>query len=128
MIFVLSCTKDYRYVWTEEKEHDACVVTITVKIPTRTTREVDVFIANCPLLDVVTQGCTKIEARQHLVEAVTAFLVTCLQMNTFDQVMKQCGLAPVGNTPAASDDDCFDHLDIPLPLAAAKTFDRACHA
>lgn len=103
-------------------------MTITVKIPTRITREGDVYIADCPLLDVVTQGCTKTEARHNLAEAVTAFLVTCLEMNTFDQVMKQCGLSPVGSHPAATDDDCFDHLDIPLPLSAAKTFNKACHA
>jgi len=56
----------------------------------------DVYISSCPILDVVSQGETEEEAKNNLVEAVTAFAISCFERGTLEKVLEQCGFKPVG--------------------------------
>ncbi len=99
-------------------------LTLNVTIPVVVTKEDDVFVANCPILEVASQGSTAEEAKSMLIEAVGLFLGTCIEMGTFSQVLKQCGFAPARGI---DQDDNFDHLQVPLPFIANKALSE-CHA
>ncbi len=103
-------------------------MTINVSIPVVVKKEGDVFVAACPMLDVASQGCTKKEAKNMLKEAVGLFLVTCIEMGTFSDVLKKCGFAPIqGKPPKRKAKDGFDHLQVPLPFIADRE-NSGCHA
>jgi predicted RNase H-like HicB family nuclease len=103
----------------------AMQMTINVNIPVITREEDGVVVAECPLLDIVTQGNSVDDAKNNLVEAVGLFLGTCIEMGTFSQVMKECGLVKAPSQEDANDNT--DHLEVPLPFIAAKERE-ACHA
>ena len=101
-------------------------LTVNVTIPVIVREENNVFVAECPILDVASQGNTEEEAKQMLIEAVGLFLGTCIEMGTFSQVLKDCGFAPTQNFPEAAGDE-FDQLQVPLPFIASKSL-AECHA
>ena len=94
-------------------------LTVNVTIPVIVREKHNVFVAECPILDVASQGNTEKEAKKMLIEAVGLFLGTCIEMGTFSQVLKDCGFAPAQNIPEAASDE-FDHLQVPLPFIANK--------
>jgi predicted RNase H-like HicB family nuclease len=53
--------------------------------------ETQAYVASCPVLDVVSMGMTKEEAKHNLLEAASLFLTTCFEMGTLEQVLCQCG-------------------------------------
>ncbi len=53
-----------------------------------TREEDDVVVADCRLLNIVTQGDNIEDAKKNLVEAVGLFLGTCIELDTFSQVIK----------------------------------------
>ena len=55
-----------------------------------------VFVASCPVLDVVSQGDTEQEAKRNLSEAVCLFLVSCFERGTLDEVLRHAGFTPAG--------------------------------
>ena len=101
-------------------------LTLSVNIPVTVREEDNVFVADCPILDVASQGSTEEEAKKMLIEAVGLFLGTCIEMGTFSQVLKDCGFAPARSIPEAASDE-FDHLQVPLPFIANKAL-AECHA
>jgi len=100
-------------------------MTINFSIPVLVRKEGEVFVAECPALDVLSQGCDAEEARRNLVEAVSLFLGTCIEMGTFSQVLKECGLTPAHNR--IDPDNDVEHLNIPLPFISHKD-PAPCHA
>jgi hypothetical protein len=66
------------------------------------------------MLNVVSQGCTKEEARKNLGEALQLFIFACIEMGTFSQVLKDCGFTQVSQQPTNETE--MDHLDIRLPF------------
>jgi len=100
-------------------------MTINVNIPVVTRKEGDVVVADCPLLDIISQGNTVEEARKNLVEAVGLFLGTCIDMGTFSQVMKECGLVKAPRKEDTKDNT--DHFEVAFPYIAAKEIEE-CHA
>lgn len=98
---------------------------INFSLPVVFKQKTDHVVACCPALDIVTQGDDTECAKHNFVEAVELFLVTCVEMNTLSEVIKQCGLKPV---PGQQDDnDQYEQIDVPLPFIAAEKLVE-CHA
>lgn len=87
------------------------------------------IISSCPALDVHSQGKTDDEARKNLIEAISLFLETCLEMNSLDAVLKQIGYQPVQEIPDLMDsgeaEGCY--LDIPLYLMGPGNAQNHAH-
>ena len=49
------------------------------------------FIAHCPLVDVTSQGESKKQALEHLIEAIQLFMESCFERGTLDEVLEACG-------------------------------------
>jgi predicted RNase H-like HicB family nuclease len=47
-----------------------------------------------PQLDIWAQGDTKEEAKSNLTEAAELFIISCLELGTFDAVLRKCGIHP----------------------------------
>lgn len=105
------------------------MIKLDIKIPVRVFEEDDVWVAHCPGLDVASQGNTAPEAKAGLIDAVTAFLLTCYDMGTLVEVLKDCGFEHIAprNMAELSANDAPDMIDIPLPFIIDKTPDP-CHA
>lgn len=101
-------------------------MTIHVRLPVEIKPEDNVYVANCPILDVISQGSTPDEARHNIQEAVTLFIETCFEMGTLDEVLKECGFRPVED-PISGSEDLGEQVDVVLPFFAAKRLNE-CHA
>ncbi len=60
-------------------------------VPVEFHLEGDAWIASCPLLDVASHGEDRQEAQEMLGEALGAFLFTCYDIGTLDEVLRDCG-------------------------------------
>ena len=61
-------------------------------------REGDLYVAQCPDLDVSSFGDTVDEARDSLQEAIEAFLEGCEMLGTLDAVLAESGFSKVNET------------------------------
>jgi predicted RNase H-like HicB family nuclease len=88
-----------------------------VQVPIKIFREDDLFISHCPVFDVSSQGTTQDEAKQNIIEALTGFLITCYEMGTLSEVLKECGFKPgkLQDSSGLCEDD-MSFIDIPLPF------------
>ncbi|MEW6202185.1 MAG: type II toxin-antitoxin system HicB family antitoxin [bacterium] len=79
----------------------------------------DWYVSCCPPLDVYSQGKTKEEAINNLIEASTLFIESCIKRGTLDEVLRELGFEayekpvrgkerkiPKGTIP----------IEIPIPL------------
>jgi predicted RNase H-like HicB family nuclease len=101
-------------------------VTINIKVPVDFFFDGGVHVANCARFGVITQGCTLEEAKQNLEEALILFFETCLEMGTFDDVLKESGFTKM-ETNEQDIDNCRDHLELALPYMARNHM-RECRA
>lgn len=53
------------------------------------------WLAACPVLDVHTQGRTEPEARRLIQEAVTLWFQSCIERNTLQEALQECGFTLV---------------------------------
>jgi predicted RNase H-like HicB family nuclease len=88
-----------------------------VQAPIKIFQEDDIFISHCPVFDVSSQGNTKDEAKQNIIEALTGFLITCYEMGTLSGVLKECGFKPgkLQDCSGLNEED-MNFIDIPLPF------------
>lgn len=91
-----------------------------VQVPIKVFRDGGVYVSHCPVFDVSSQGETPDDAKINIIEALTGFLITCYEMGTLDEVLKECGfipgVAPQRYEPCGKDEDI---IDIPLPFMLA---------
>jgi predicted RNase H-like HicB family nuclease len=82
------------------------------------------FLSWCPLVDVYSQGDSEQEAKDNLVDALSLFFISCIERNTLDDVLKECGFRPftVGNVAEQIGEE---FIDVNIPFEVAKT---PCHA
>mgnify|MGYP001107023806 CR=1 FL=1 len=66
---------------------------VEFKLPATFRKKAKWVVACCPPLDVCSQGETENKARAALVEALKAFIISCLERDTLDAVMKECGIS-----------------------------------
>ncbi len=100
--------------------------------------EEGLWSAGCPVLDVHSQGANREDAKHALHEAVELFIESCIERNTLDEVLRDCGfrVLPSG-IPAppdaerisvrrhAEDEDILGEefpLDITVPAYQAALF------
>lgn len=75
-------------------------VEIKMKVPILVEKDEPGYISRCPPLDVCSQGETKKQARENLIEAMQLFIESCFERGTLDSVLKDCGLVPsISPTP-----------------------------
>lgn len=96
---------------------------ITFRLPVQTTQEEGMYVSYCEALDVHSQGETKQEATDNLIEAITLFLEECFEMGTLDEVLQDSGFHPgePGFHPVAdreSTSQALSYLDVPLCLVS----------
>lgn len=65
-------------------------VTTSIKFPVDIYQNDGVFIAKCTNLGVITQGQTRVEAKENMLEAISLFIETCIEMDTIEAVLKEC--------------------------------------
>lgn len=63
---------------------------VTVEVETH--REGDLWLAECPGLNVGSHGKTEPEAREMLKEALTGFFECCDELGTFQEAIKEPGV------------------------------------
>ena len=79
------------------------------------------YIAQCPALDVFSQGETEEEAMDNLAEALQLFVESCRERGTLDTVLKECGFQvdparpSIGQLPS-SRSHSTPHIDVQIPL------------
>jgi predicted RNase H-like HicB family nuclease len=101
-------------------------IQLSFRLPYKLTKKKNYVVSSCPVLDVWSQGVTPEKAKKNLVEAITAFLVSCFEMGTLEEVLKQCGLKPGKPAHKISREDGY--INVPIPLLAESQKVRDCHA
>ena len=95
-------------------------IKITLSLPVKVVKKKKWYVASCPALDVASQGDTEGSAKAHLQEALVAFLESCLERGVLEEVLQECGFAPLvpGKADAEASETPQDTVDIPLFLLA----------
>lgn len=91
-----------------------------VILPVSVHREDGLFVSFCPVLDVMSQGKTDKEAIHNLIEATQAFLLSCYERGTLDQVLKDCGFQPItrANPSPVTEKKSMREIIVDLPFYA----------
>jgi predicted RNase H-like HicB family nuclease len=109
------------------QKHD---ITMTVKLPIRIIKKDRWYVASCPVLDVYSQGGTEKKATENLTEALSLFLISCLERGTLEQVLRECGFNSI--SPAIKKKNMITsrrkYIDIPLALLSNQKCADNCHA
>lgn len=74
------------------------------------------FVSSCPILDVHSQGDTKNEAIENLIEALSLFFTTCIEMGTLDKVLRECGFSYAKISNKLTDEVRNNYIEVPIPL------------
>jgi predicted RNase H-like HicB family nuclease len=61
-------------------------------------RKGTMFIATCPELDFISQGCTRDEARENLLEVIEIQFEEMSEMGTLEEYLEECGYMLQKNT------------------------------
>jgi len=69
-------------------------VTFKLHMPMEIKKKGKWFIANCPIVDVCTQGTTEAQAKKNLADALILFFMSCYERGTLDAVLRSCGFYP----------------------------------
>ncbi|MFZ2398556.1 MAG: hypothetical protein WA096_05795 [Smithella sp.] len=103
-------------------------VQFTMQIPVQIKKKGHWFIANCQVLDVVTQGKTLDQAKRNLIDALTLFLSSCYERGTLDSVMRSCGFNTVVSNKFQSGQHLpEEYIDVPLPFMIDMKKHNQCH-
>ena len=98
-------------------------------LPVKIVKKQKWYVASCPILDVFSQGSTAARAKKNLGEALTAFLLSCLERSTLDTVLKECGFQPI--LKSAKKESFLsqeDYINIPIPFLVKPRNQENCHA
>jgi predicted RNase H-like HicB family nuclease len=90
--------------------------TFTLILPAVFHTEGDWIVAAFPDLDVTSQGHTRDEAAQNLIEAAQLFIESCFERNVLDEVLKDCGFSVAHGARRQPEDG--EHLTVPVELLA----------
>ena len=105
------------------------VIQLKMQLPAVIIKKEKWYTANCPILDVFSQGETIEKAKSNLAEAISLFLLSCHERGTLDAVLKSCGFRPMYKPQAIEENhDGFDYVDVPLPFMINTSDPNRCHA
>lgn len=65
-------------------------------------KDLNEYVVTCPILDICSQGSTKKEAEKNIREAVGLFLLSCIERDTLNEVLKECGFKPMLRKPISA--------------------------
>jgi len=102
-----------------------------IKLPAKITKKSKWYVASCQVLDISSQGATEKKAKKNLIEALTLFFISCIERNTLDAVLKECGFKKATIYPATPKSPKIkkeDYVNVPLNLLWAKSKPDQCHA
>ena len=71
------------------------------------------------------------KAKNNLIEALTLFFISCIERNTLDAALKECGFKKATiylPTPKSPKIKKEDYVNVPLNLLWAKSKTDQCHA
>ena len=74
------------------------------------------FVSSCSILDVHSQGDTRNEAIENLIEALSLFFTTCIEMGTLDKVLRECGFIYAKISKKLPDEVRNNYIEVPIPL------------
>ena len=106
----------------------------SVKLPFKLTKKRKWVVAFCPVLDIYSQGDTEEKARRNLKEAISAFLISCVERNTLDKVFKDCGFELATSEEfkvekkSSSAAVHHDYINVPIPFVVNPHHSQSCHA
>ncbi|MCG6552578.1 MAG: type II toxin-antitoxin system HicB family antitoxin [Candidatus Magnetominusculus sp. LBB02] len=95
-------------------------------LPVKFKQKKDIVIASCPILDVVTQGETVDEARKNIKEAVTLFVLSCIDDGTLEAVLKECGFTTTKMLSKRSVKT--ETISVLIPFTIKSNSPAVCHA
>jgi len=90
---------------------------ITVMLPFGLTKRRGHYLASCAILDVHSQGETAEKAKANLVEALSLFLISCLEREALDTVLKECGFKVASARPKQARQE--NYVKVPIPFQAS---------
>ena len=99
---------------------------INFRLPYTIKKKRDYYVIHCPLIDVTTQGETQEKAVKNLKEAISLFLISCLERETLDKVMAMCGAHVVKKTLSKVPEG-KKFINIPFPIKIDPP-QKECHA
>lgn len=107
----------------------ATKVEMKMKLPVKFVKKEEWYVASCPVLDVFSQGRTQKKAKDNLHEAISLFLITCLEHGTLDDVLKNCGFRLAKRArPRKALAQNEKYLNIPIPFLVESGGQKHCHA
>lgn len=100
-----------------------------MKVPVEIFKDGSVYVSCCPIFDVYSQGDTEEDAKKNLVEALTGFIITCYEMGTLSEVLRNSGFSPSEKLEHDEpEDNDLNFIDIPLPFMYKKNGPIECLA
>src|SRR6185295_7869421 len=92
---------------------------VDFRLPAKIRKKGKWYVSSCPSLDVHSQGHTKEEARQNLVDALVFFLESCFARGTLEAVLRDAGFVslPTGTAARARSPKAEESVTVPLPFA-----------
>ena len=91
-------------------------VTFRASFPIKITKKEEHYVSCCPVLDVWSQGETKVKATENLREALQLFLIDCYERGTLDKVLKDSGFTAASTPPKKEMNHSKQRIDIVLPF------------
>lgn len=82
-------------------------------------------LASCPILDVHSQGETEKKAKANLQEALSLFLISCIERDTLDVVLKDCGFKAASAKIKFSPQS---YVEVPIPFLPYSSASLSCLA
>lgn len=91
-------------------------VLMKLELPATIRKKGNWYLSACPVVDVMSQGETKEEALENLVDALSLFFISCFERGTLDDVLKQCGFTPVERPGFPSFPKNTFPIDVSIPF------------
>ncbi len=101
---------------------DTMKVTFNLVCTTRRDAE-NRWVASCPRLDVFSQGPTELQAKAALQEAIELWVESCLERETLEEALVECGFHRISKEEAVQSHEVF--LIEPGSAGDVSTFNLA---
>src|SRR5438094_2213399 len=92
------------------------LIRVEFRLPAKVRKRGKWYVSSCPSLDVHSQGHTKQEARQNLIDALVFFLESCFERGTLETVLRDAGFVPVVASRAAKGRSPKDNESVTVPV------------
>ncbi len=99
---------------------------INFTLPYSIKKKRNYYVTYCPLVDVYSQGETETKAVKNLTEAISLFLISCLERGTLEGVMKACGAQVLSKT-LSKVPSRKRTINVPFPITSTCD-EKVCHA